>query len=334
MDAIPLIRARYLQAFAAAAEQMGVHSSRLLNELGIPECVTEDSDTLHPAAQLFTFAALAAKLTGRADLGLEAGRTRLEDHGTFGAQVVESQTLHQALCSFCTEALKEYSRAYFWIEARGETTWFCREKIDGSTIERQQIELYLVELMLQTIRMVAGPHWQPQRLLLQSENEHGLRDANTLSRLNIQFGSPILAIPVPRRLLSQTLPRGFRVSEISVEDLQSAEPEQPATDFVESLRQMLPLYHTTGHPHIETAAEIAGISVRTLQRRLESAGQSYSQVVDEVRMQGALPMLQDPCIPIADIASAVGYSQPGHFTRAFRRWAGVSPSEYRSDLET
>ncbi|MCK5379375.1 MAG: hypothetical protein KAJ78_08215 [Acidobacteria bacterium] len=68
MDAIPLIRTRYLQAFAAAAEQMGVRSSRLLTQLEIPESATESADLLHPAAQLFTFAALAAKLTGRADL--------------------------------------------------------------------------------------------------------------------------------------------------------------------------------------------------------------------------------------------------------------------------
>ncbi|MCK5379374.1 MAG: hypothetical protein KAJ78_08210 [Acidobacteria bacterium] len=79
------------------------------------------------------FAPFASKTGEKVGLGLEAGRTKLEDHGTFGAQVAGSQTLHQALGSFCTEALKEYSKAYFWTEARGETTWFCREKIDGST---------------------------------------------------------------------------------------------------------------------------------------------------------------------------------------------------------
>lgn len=332
VDAIPLIRARYLQAFAAASEEMGVRSSRMLEDLEIPESVIEDPENLHPATQLFSFAGRAAKLTQRADLGLVAGRTKLEDHGAFGARVSRSLTLHQALGTFCAEALREYSKAYFWIERRGETTWFCREKIDGSLVERQQVELYLVELMLQTIRTVAGPDWRPRELWLQADGERQLRDAGPLTGLNVQFDSPILAIPIPRKLMIRTLPRGLR--ERSRVGSSQAAGESPATDFVGSLKQALRVFLSSGHPRIETVASAAGTSVRTLQRRLASAGLSYSAVLDEVRLQTALPLLEDPAIPVTEIAYGVGYSRLSHFTRAFRRWTGVSPSEYRADLLT
>jgi AraC-like DNA-binding protein len=58
----------------------------------------------------------------------------------------------------------------------------------------------------------------------------------------------------------------------------------------------------------------------------------YSQLVDEIRLEAALPLLEDPDIPVAEIAYGVGYSRPAHFTRAFKRWVGVAPSAFRADL--
>ena len=331
MDAIPLIRARYLQAFAAAVERTGVRPQGLLEAVKIPAGILEDPDALHPAQQLFDFARQAARVTGHFGLGLVAGRTKLGDHGTFGNRVSGAPTLHQALETFCAEALKEYSRAFFWIERRGGDVWFCREKIDGQRDERQQIELYLVELMLQTIRQIMGPGWQPGELWLQSTDERVLGDFEPLAQLNVRFGCPILAIPIPRMLMSKTLPRngqrGFRATEGSGEQ---APPKPPAADFVGSLRQVIATYLPGRHAKIETAAEAAGVSVRSLQRRLTSEGLTFSQLVDEVRLEMAVPQLRDPDVRLTDIAFGLGYSDPAHFTRAFRRWAGVAPSEYRA----
>lgn len=333
MEAIPMIRARYLQAFAQAADAAGVRSYRLAAELKIPDKVFEDPDTVHPANQLFAFAGAAARATGRADLGLEAGRMKLQDHGDFGMKVVGSLTLHQALASFCTEALREYSRAFFWIERRGETTWFCRHRIDGSEDERRQVELYLVELMLQTVRMVAGPQWRPREIWLQTDEVAALRDTETLAPLNVRFGRPILAIPLPRRMMSRTVPRtpGNR-ARVNGKSPGAELSSMPSDDLIGSLDHVVSLYLGGGHPTIEKLAKVVGLSVRTLQRRLSATGTTYSQLVDEVRMRAALPLLEDPDILLTEIAYDLGYSHPAHFTRAFRRWAGVTPSEYRTDV--
>jgi AraC-like DNA-binding protein len=333
VDAIPLIRARYLHAFAETVGRLGVRPQRLLEDLAIPEHILERADVLHPADQLFQFAGRAAVVSGRADLGLLAGRTSLEDHGAFGAQVARSRTIHQALVKFCTEALKEYSRAFFWIERRGETTWFCRARIDGDRDARRQVELYLVELMLQTIRLSAGQEWLPGTLWLQDEDPTELRDSDSLSQIDVQFGRPILAIPIPRRLLSRSV-RRIQLSAASASG-SVAEPEvgvsPPAEDFVGSLNQVIHTYLPSGPPTIETMAELVGTSVRTLQRRLKAEGVAFSILVDEVRLHTALRLLDDPDVLLTDIAFELGYSDPAHFTRAFRRWAGVAPSEYRSD---
>ena len=85
----------------------------------------------------------------------------------------------------------------------------------------------------------------------------------------------------------------------------------------------------TGHPTIGRTAQRLGIPVRTLQRRLHNAGLSYSELVDEVRCDAACRLLSSPCARVADIARALGFSDPSNFSRAFVRWTGISPREYR-----
>ena len=52
-------------------------------------------------------------------------------------------------------------------------------------------------------------------------------------------------------------------------------------------------------------------------------------LLDEVRYEAAIDLMQDTDNTITDIASLLGYSDPSHFARAFRRMAGVSPGEYQ-----
>ena len=70
-------------------------------------------------------------------------------------------------------------------------------------------------------------------------------------------------------------------------------------------------------------------SVRTLQRRLRAAGLTYSQVVQQARRAAAQQMLRDSTAAIGRIARTLGYSDPAHFTRAFQRWTGSTPRDFR-----
>jgi len=81
---------------------------------------------------------------------------------------------------------------------------------------------------------------------------------------------------------------------------------------------------------VALGAEIAGTSVRTVQRRLADLGSSYSEVVDRARFDVASRMLTETDAPSIQVAQATGYGDPSHFARAFRRLTGLSPSKYRS----
>ena len=84
-----------------------------------------------------------------------------------------------------------------------------------------------------------------------------------------------------------------------------------------------------GSPDIELVATAIGISVRTLQRRLHRIGATYAGVASQVRCDAALRMLKNPERRIGEVARTLGYADHPHFTRAFHRWTGLTPREFR-----
>lgn len=103
----------------------------------------------------------------------------------------------------------------------------------------------------------------------------------------------------------------------------------PATDFIGSLRQLLPSYLLDGAPSIDLVAEIADTSTRSLQRYLKTAGLNYRDLLEQVRYDIATRLLSRTDDSIMGIARTLGYADATHFARAFRRLAGVSPKQFR-----
>ncbi len=100
--------------------------------------------------------------------------------------------------------------------------------------------------------------------------------------------------------------------------------------LVRATRKAIGQLLAKGHPYISDAARMLGTNPRTLQRRLAAAETSYSELVDDVRFQKACRLLENEKLTIAETASALGYSYPAHFTRAFVRWTGMTPRQYRT----
>lgn len=87
-----------------------------------------------------------------------------------------------------------------------------------------------------------------------------------------------------------------------------------------------------GDARIEAVARILGLTPRTLQRRLQAEGLRYQAIVDAARGALAQQQLADPERSIEELAGLLGYADAGSLGRAFRRWYGCSPAEYRQRL--
>ena len=100
-------------------------------------------------------------------------------------------------------------------------------------------------------------------------------------------------------------------------------------DLVERTRKAIGQRLRGGDSTLEAVAAELAMSPRTLQRHLRELGYSFNALADEVRQKVADLYLRQPDIAIAEVAYLLGFSEQSAFNRAFRRWYGVTPKQYR-----
>ena len=150
----------------------------------------------------------------------------------------------------------------------------------------------------------------------------------------VQFEQKVTFLRFPLSYLSLPL----RQPDAVLLDILEAQATQalnmlPKTDvFLQDVRRAVMRLCRQGVPTLEQVAEQFHMTPRTMQRRLADHGTRFQPLVDEVRLQLADQYLQDDRLPLTDIAELLGYSDQSAFTRAYRRWTGVTPHERRRQL--
>jgi AraC-like DNA-binding protein len=100
-------------------------------------------------------------------------------------------------------------------------------------------------------------------------------------------------------------------------------------DFLDQVQVLFMQRMVFGEPSVEDIASALAMSDRTLQRRLQDEGSNWRKITDAARMRVAHHELSDASRPLREIALLTGYSDLRAFLRAFQRWAGMTPSQYR-----
>jgi AraC-like DNA-binding protein len=99
-------------------------------------------------------------------------------------------------------------------------------------------------------------------------------------------------------------------------------------DFPTQLRWLLQGY-LGDDMNLRNLADLLYVSERSLQRRLTDSGTSFRQLQEETRFDLAKKFLHTTDSSVTEIGFELGYTMPANFSRAFQRWAGVSPRQYR-----
>ncbi|MDH4121898.1 MAG: AraC family transcriptional regulator [Deltaproteobacteria bacterium] len=113
-------------------------------------------------------------------------------------------------------------------------------------------------------------------------------------------------------------------------DLELASLPSP-TNLVDFLRMEISASLSEGEPSLTDIAQRLGFTPRTLQNRLKDQGTTFQGVLEDLRRDLAVSFLADERMGVSDVAYLLGFSEPSPFHRAFRRWTGKSPSEYREE---
>ena len=169
-------------------------------------------------------------------------------------------------------------------------------------------------------------HAAPRRL-----NEY----ERVLGRTVCRFSAPCSAWAFSPVHLQQTLERADRNLHVIVRrlaDSMLAELPNDSGQFSDRVRSLLARELSTPGLSTAWAARRLRMSVRTLARRLEVENTSFYSILDEVRHGRALRLIADERLALSEIAFVLGFAHVTSFHRAFRRWTGRTPAEYRTRL--
>ncbi len=104
---------------------------------------------------------------------------------------------------------------------------------------------------------------------------------------------------------------------------------QDRATLTDRIRRLL-RHHLSGElPSLEEVGLQLAMTPQTLRRRLREEGQGFQGLKDDLRRDAAIEFLARPDLSLVAIAQRLGFSEPSTFHRAFKKWAGVSPGEYR-----
>ncbi len=165
---------------------------------------------------------------------------------------------------------------------------------------------------------------------------HGPRDPSPFERFfggPVRFGAREDALLLDRSVFRLALPENapelvqkFEKYAAAIIQKMQAEP-----DFADSVRTALSEGILSGHARQRDIARQLGIAVRTLNRRLTDAHISFHRMRDDLLRERAEMLLREGHLPIAEVSYLVGYAEPSNFHRAFRRWTGRTPSQWRAE---
>ena len=329
MGSIPLHRVAILRPFSQFLFDVGAPVERGFQRVGLPYGALENVDNHVPSQRFYAFLIDMALREGIEDLGFHVGQR-------FGADNVDphltellrrSPTLYQGLLKAIDLANKSVSQSQMGVfqpSHSRHTYFYHRPSCDVANPAIRQIGWFGIMTLIGIVRVFTGPRWQPVEIGLMTQHEPCLSIREQLSGTRLRLSQPCSYIAVDKAQLS--MPPLTLDTATTVFPSFSFEPT--SNDLVGSLRQVLHAYVEESDLSLEFAAELCNTSKRSLQRKLGNMGTSYSEVLDQARFDVSSRMLRDPDMKVLDVAHRLGYSDPTHFSRAFRRIAGVNPREY------
>lgn len=327
-----LIRATYLNDYISVLRDIGAPVDRELARSRLPPCIEETPDLYVSQPLVFEWVARTGRDLKPMELGLLAAQK-----SSLSSLRPAMQT---AIMTAQTGLMRlEAAAAHCRFEDTALAITFQQEA-DDVRIICNMVGLHhhpfvcigewpTLQAIISMVCSVAGAAWCPTEMCFASSYRPTEAVYAAFPNTRILVGQPHTSIVVGRADLARLT---FDRSAATPDPMASAgkQDDQPENlEYVSLMRMLIQPYLSDGDPDVALTAELAGLSTRTLQRRLKLCGSSYSQILQEARFQLACTRLGDPGLKVIDVAMMTGYKNPQNFTRAFRRFTGLTPSEYR-----
>jgi len=326
-----MARVATTMAVPALLEEHGIEPGTLLAEFGLAPSVYDDPENTIPFATSCRILSRCAEVTGCAHFGLLVGqRAGISALGALGFLMQSSGDVRSALTA---------SARHFRVHNTAATVDFAEDESSGAlgfTILQPGVEGHeqlldgAMALAFNILHALCGPQWGAYEVHFAKAPPRDVAPFKRCFRAPLIFDAGESAVVFARHWLDRPLPGADPLLHLMmqqrIDDLESRSVEGLASQ----LRRILPSLVVTQRASVEAVARRVGLGARTLNRRLADEGVSFRQLHEEARYDVARRLLEDTRLAANQVAERLGYASASAFTRAFGRWSGMGPAQWRS----
>lgn len=290
-----------------------------------------DADERVPIAGMLELLRATVQMTGDEDIGLKAAREIAPgEYGLIEFTVNSAPTLRQSIdllgryLPLVNDALEFSFRVS---DNRAIIQLDSRIALPRAAVDFQSAAFYVAAL--QRDQRAVDPHY---KALFRHAAPAQLDEyRKTFAPGEVQFGAAFDGFSFDASILELSPPSAdSKLHDLLRKYADHELSELPSSEsLTDKVRAIVARSLTDGEPGVAETARLLHTSRRTLARRLEEEGTSFRGVLDDTRRRLALRYVVMPGVGVTEIAFLLGFSQSGAFARAFRRWTGMTPLEYR-----
>jgi AraC-like DNA-binding protein len=326
------IEARLAYRVVEDLRRRGARAGDLLKEVGLRRTDVADPEARISYAAVLGLIERAATLLGDPSLGLRLGASHeARGSGLLGFVVLNSPTL--------MEALKNLQR-YFHVVGDGEDIEIERSgphlilqfrEADPAMRGLRHNSEYMAAIIVRACRDMTRKRISPVRVEFMHARPNAKVAYDQYLGCPVKFHSEWDALVYDAKIAQLPVigadDQLLRVLERACRQVLGPTPRKQ--DLVHNVREWAMDRITMGPVHIDDVASALGMSAKTLERRLGDKGKTFSALIDDIRSGLAKRYLGETDFRLEQVAYLTGYSEPAALVRAFKRWTGTTPMQYR-----
>ena len=319
-------------AVARTLDARGLDSVSLFIRAGLDPAILRDPNGRYPVSKMALLWRLAVETTGDPCLGLKAAAyVQPATFHSLGLAMMASQSLEDALQRTARFSRIVSNAVDVVIEHTPKGVKEVVRFLEGVPVVDEGIDLFMASTA-KLGRMLTGLEQLPVEIRLCRDGTAAmLAEFEAYFACPVQFRAEENSLLIPHEWMQQPLPMANpelarQNDRVVVDYLRRFDGGRISEKVRAELISRLP----AGEPARAVVAGALNMSEKTLQRRLRDEDNSYQQVLDETRSELAQQYLRERKVSVCEVTFRLGFSDQSSFTRAFKRWTGVSPGEFRN----
>ncbi len=327
---LPLVRSASLRGYRELVSRLGGNPEVFLEQSGLKGVDINDEEKLVPVHCLCNALEIASRELRITDFGLRLSLYQdLDVLGPLAILIQNARSLSDIIDTMTRHGHKIHNQSE-QLFATIENNQLLLQHVNmiPNAISTVQISLLGFGFAARMAQERLEPSLIAKAIYFTHEKPKDYQRYRDIFKTDIYFNQTFSGATVD----TNTLQKEYRVKPVRVVNIESlvvstSEKSNNPT-YSQPLRILISQTLASSDKGLSFYANQLGISERTLQRKLKSEGQSFKNLVDQVRKDTAARYIDARCYNMGQISEMLGFSDPAVFTRAFRRWYGVTPKVY------